>query len=217
MIHKCAAACRTQSYLWAAAGALAPLFSRPVQYVCSSHAIGFLNWTVHAMFRSPLQLEAAEVLDWPKLLEALALHAHSTLGKQRCLGLQVETSLDQAEARQQETTEMAALREQIDSFPSLGFPDIREILARVGKGGWLEAPELRDCSLVLGTIETVGAYLVRHPEAGLIRGLAKPVVDQSSIGRLKRSLDAAILPDGSMTESATPELRRLTHHAQELK
>ena len=27
------------------------------------------------MFRSPLQLDAAEVLDWHKLLEALAFHA----------------------------------------------------------------------------------------------------------------------------------------------
>jgi DNA mismatch repair protein MutS2 len=169
------------------------------------------------MFRSPLQVEAAEVLDWPKLLEALALHARSTLGKQRCLALQAEPGFEQADVRQRETTEMAALREQTDPFPSVGFQDISEILARVRKGGWLEAPELRDCSSVLGTIETVAAYLARHPEAVLIRELAKSFLDQPSIGRLKRSLDAAILPDGSIAESATPELRRFTHHAQELK
>jgi DNA mismatch repair protein MutS2 len=169
------------------------------------------------MFPSALQLEAADVLDWPKLLEALAIHAHSDQGKQRCRALQVESGLDQAEARQQETTEMAALREQADSFPSVGFPDISEILVRVGKGAWLEAPELRDCSLVLGAIETVAAYVARHPEAVLIQALARPLADQSPIRRLKRSLDAAILPDGSIAESATPDLRRLTHHAQELK
>jgi DNA mismatch repair protein MutS2 len=169
------------------------------------------------MFRSPLQLDAAEVLDWHKLLEALAFHAHSAQGKQQCLALEAETGLEQVEARQQETTEMVALREQVDSFPSLGFPDISEILVRAGKGAWLEAPELRDCSIVLGTIETVAAFVARHPEAVVIRALAKPLVEQPSIGRLKRSLDAAILPDGSIAESATSELRRLTHHAQELK
>jgi DNA mismatch repair protein MutS2 len=169
------------------------------------------------MWRSSLQLEAADVLDWPKLLEALAIHAHSIQGKQRCLALQVESDLDRAQARQQETTEMAALRTHADSFPSVGFPDISEILTRVGKGASLEAPELRDCSLVLGTIETVAAYMARHPEAVLIQALGKSLADQSPIRRLKRSLDAAILPDGSIAESATPELRRLTHHAQELK
>ncbi|HJR78021.1 MAG TPA: endonuclease MutS2 [Nitrospiraceae bacterium] len=169
------------------------------------------------MFRTSLQVEAADVLDWPKLLEALAAHAHSAQGKQRCLTLRLETDLDAAGTRQEETTEMVALRDQVDSFPSVGFPDISEILARVEKGGWLEAPELRDCSLVLGTIENVSGYMARHPEAARIQSLAKPLADQSHIHRLKRSLDEAILPDGSIAESATPELRRLTHHAQELK
>ena len=169
------------------------------------------------MFRTSLQLEAAAVLDWPKLLESLAVHAHSSQGKQRCMTLEVKTDLDEVSLLQQETTEMVALRELTDPFPSVGFPDISEILARVVKGAWLEAPELRDCSLVLGTIETVAEYMRRHPEAVRVGALAKPLEDQSQIRRLRRSLDAAILPDGSIAESATPELRRLTHHAQELK
>lgn len=169
------------------------------------------------MFRSSLQLEAATVLDWPKLLESLAVHAHSSQGKQRCMTLDVKTDLDEVSLLQQETTEMVALRELTDPFPSVGFPDISEILARVVKGAWLEAPELRDCSLVLGTIETVAEYVRRHPEAVRVGALTKPLEDQSQIRRLRRSLDAAILPDGSIAESATPELRRLTHHAQELK
>jgi DNA mismatch repair protein MutS2 len=35
--------------------------------------------------------------------------------------------------------------------------------------------------------------------------------------KLKHTLDATIDPDGSIRDSATPELRRLTHHANDLK
>ncbi|HEX2055699.1 MAG TPA: Smr/MutS family protein, partial [Nitrospiraceae bacterium] len=125
--------------------------------------------------------------------------------------------LAEARMRQQETTEMVVLKQHLDSFPSIGFPDISDILARAEKGAWLEAPELRDCSSVLATIEDVAAYTARHPEAVRIQELAKPLADPAPIRRLRRSLEAAILPDGSIAESATPELRRLTHHAQELK
>jgi DNA mismatch repair protein MutS2 len=169
------------------------------------------------MFGSSLQVEAAEVLDWPKLLESLAAHARSVPGKQRCRTLQAESDLEQAGRRQQETSEMVALREQPDSFPPVDFPDIEDILIRAGKGAWLEASELRDCSLVLGMIEGVVGYLARHPEAVRIRALTQSLEDPTQVRRLKRALDAAILPDGSIAESATPELRRLMHHGQELK
>ena len=166
---------------------------------------------------SPLQLEAAEVLDWPKLLEALAAHTHSTQGKKRCATLKLEAQLDDVQIRQQETTEMVVLQEQTDPFPAVGFPDISDALTRVGKGAPLEAPELRDCALVLGTAEAVVRYVARHREAVRIHEVAKPLEDQSPFRLLKRSLDAAILPDGSIAESASSELRRLTHHAQDLK
>lgn len=166
---------------------------------------------------STLQLEAAEVLDWPKLLQALAVHAHSSRGRHRCATLKLEADPDAVRMRQEETTEMVALREQSDPFPSLGFPDISEVLRRVEKGAVLEAPELRDCALVLSTVETAARYVARHRESSRIARLATPLEEFSQLRRLKLSLDTAILPDGSMAESATPDLRRLTHHAQELK
>jgi len=169
------------------------------------------------MSLSSLQLEAAEVLDWPKLLEALAAYAHSSQGRNRCATVNLEADLDGVRMRQQETTEMVALLEQADPFPPLGFPDITEVLRRVEKGAVLEAPELRDCGLVLSAVETAARYVARHREAPHISQLAKPLEELSQLRRLKLSLDTSILPDGSIAESATPELRRLTHHAQELK
>ncbi len=78
--------------------------------------------------------------------------------------------------------------------------------------------ELRDCSVLLKTMDQAARYLARHREqAPLIGSLARPLEGLSRLRSLMLSLDSAIHPDGSISESATPELRRLTHHAHELK
>ena len=112
---------------------------------------------------------------------------------------------------------MVALQQGTDTFASTGFPDVRDSLERVSKAGSLEGHELRDCSIVLKTMDQAARYL---PASGTgtadqFTGAAagKPVPASS----LMRSLDAAIHPDGSISESATPELRRLTQQAHELK
>ncbi len=74
---------------------------------------------------STLHREAEKVLEWPKLLDALAAHARSSLGISRCRALPLAADLEHARMRQQETTEMVALREGTDPFPSTGFPDVQ--------------------------------------------------------------------------------------------
>ena len=167
---------------------------------------------------STLHREAEKVLEWPKLLDALAAHARSSLGNSRCRALPLAVDLEHARMNQEETTEMVALQEGADTFPSTGFPDVRDSLARVTKGGSLEVHELRDCSIVLKTMDQAARYLARHREqAPLLSSLAQSLENLSQLRSLMLSLDSAIQPDGSISESATPELRRLTHQAHELK
>ncbi|MET0514474.1 MAG: hypothetical protein ABW047_03975, partial [Nitrospiraceae bacterium] len=167
---------------------------------------------------STLHREAEQVLEWSKLLDALAAHARSSLGNSRCRALPLAADLEQARMRQEETTEMVALQQGTETFPSTGFPDVRDSLERVSKAGSLEAHELRDCSIVLKTMDQTARYLARHREqAPLISSLAQPLENLSQLRGLMRSLEAAIHPDGSISESATPELRRLTQQAHELK
>ncbi|OGW48805.1 MAG: hypothetical protein A2V62_05505, partial [Nitrospirae bacterium RBG_19FT_COMBO_58_9] len=120
--------------------------------------------------------------------------------------------------RQQETTEMGQLQDAGEGLPSLAFPDIREPLARAQKGGALELLELRDCALVLGLLEESGQFVVRHQhDAPALASIAHPLLSVGELRPVKAALDTAIHQDGSMKESATPELRRLTHQAQGLK
>ena len=79
---------------------------------------------------SPLVEQAATVLEWPRLLEVLAGHAHSTMGSERCRSLPLEGSIKRATIRLRETAEMVALRESADPFPSVVFPDLRDVLGR---------------------------------------------------------------------------------------
>ncbi len=165
-----------------------------------------------------LSEKAAQALEWPKVLEALARAAHSTLGAARCRALMLANDLEGLVRRQQETTEWLRLSDGSDPAPALSFPDTREPVERASKGGVLEALELRDCGLVLARMDEVARFCARHAhEAPTVAAMAdclQPTRERQSVAR---ALDAAIQPDGAIKESATPELRRLTHAAQELK
>lgn len=162
--------------------------------------------------------KATQVLDWPRLLEALALHARSTMGIERCRTIALSTDVVGAQQHQQQTTEMGQVQESSEPLPTLSFPDIREPLARAQKGATLEAHELRDCTVVLALGGAVGTVIGRHRlEAPALGNVAQPLHAGRELIRLRALLEAAIHDDGSIKESATPELKRLSHHTQELK
>ena len=162
--------------------------------------------------------QTTQVLEWSRLLEALAGHARSSMGEARCRVLELATSLHDSERLQQETTEMGQLQASGEALPDLAFPDIRDPLARAKKGAALEVRELRDCAMVLELLEESGRFVGRHRhDAPAVASVAHSLQSVGELRPVKTELDAAIHPDGSVKESATPELRRLTHHAHALK
>jgi DNA mismatch repair protein MutS2 len=162
--------------------------------------------------------KAKQVLEWPRLLEALALHAQSAMGTERCGALALSADVIGAQRHQQETSEMRQLQESSDPLPTLLFSDIREPLARAQKGAILEAHELRDSAVVLRLGVAVHGVLGRHRlEAPMLADVAAPLRTGWELAHLRASLEAAIHDDGSIKESATPELKRLSRHAHDLK
>ncbi len=162
--------------------------------------------------------KTTQVLEWPRLLEALACHARSTMGAARCRALDLATDLEEARRRQQETTEMGRLQDAGEGLPALAFPDIRDPLSRASKGASLEILELRDCAIVLELLEESGRFVERHQlVAPALAAVAQPLRSVEVLRPVKAALDEAIHQDGSIKESATPELRRLTHQAHSLK
>ncbi|MBS0170258.1 MAG: endonuclease MutS2 [Nitrospira sp.] len=165
-----------------------------------------------------LQVEAAKVLEWGKLLEHLASYAQSTVGIEQCRAMVLEQDVEQARIRQAETSDMIRLRTGTDPFPVLRFPDVLDWLGRVAKGASLEAHELRDIALVLEVIDDVQRYLLRHQaEVPTVGALASELGPVHEYRRLSAALTHAIEPDGSIRESASPELHRLLQRATDLK
>lgn len=162
--------------------------------------------------------QSLNALEWRRVIEVLAAQARSAMGAALCRALPLETDIEAARGRLQETAEMVALWEITDPFPSLSFPDIREALSRVAKGAVLETHELRDLSIVLGLAREVVRYLGRHRErAAALAAVAEPLQELDHVHALKETIDQCIDPEGNIRESATPDLRRLIHHTQDLK
>ncbi len=162
--------------------------------------------------------QAAQAVEWPRVLEFLSHHAQSSIGVARCRTLALSGELESASRRQDETTEMVRLLGGNDPLPALSFPDIREQLTRSQKGGVLEAGELRDCTTVLTVMAEVERYAESHQrEIQALIGLLEPLHVTKSLSGLLRAIEGAIQSDGSIKDTASSELRRLTHHAQELK
>ena len=158
---------------------------------------------------------AAQALEWPRVLDLLAQQAQSAMGAARCRSLPLSGELAGARLRQQETTEMARILAGGEPMPTMAFPDIREALSRAGKGGDLETHELRDCSLVLALMEDIERFMAGcQAEAPALAQAMEPLHGTKGLRPIRSAIDIAIQPDGAIKESATPELRRLTHHAQ---
>lgn len=113
---------------------------------------------------------------------------------------------------------MVRLLEGSDPVPTLSFPDIREQLTRSCKGGELEPVELRDCVIVLTLMTEVEQYAKSHTvETRTLARVLEPLHVTKSLQGLLRSIERVIQTDGSIKDSASPELQRLTSQAQELK
>jgi DNA mismatch repair protein MutS2 len=162
--------------------------------------------------------QTRRALEWESVLEALASHTRSTMGAALARSSVLTIDLSEARRWQQETAEMARLLEGSDTMPTLSFPDIRESLARAVKGAVLEAHHLRDYTIMLSLWDDVQCYLSRHSlEAPSVAAAGQALRSAGELREIKQRLDASIEADASIKESATPELRRLTHHANDLK
>lgn len=165
-----------------------------------------------------LKQDTFRALEWERVLEALAGQARSSIGAQCCRALKLEDDLAQAMDRQRETVEMSGLQTGADPFPALPFADLRDVLQRTGKGGVLDSHELRDVGGVIRLIEDVIRYLARHrEEAPHLAVLGAPLPPIHVLNGLRTELEWAIEPDGTIKDVATPELRRLTQQAHDLK
>jgi DNA mismatch repair protein MutS2 len=159
--------------------------------------------------------KARRALEWPAIIEILASQAVSGLGAELCRNLVLADSWEATQESLKETAEMAALEASGQGLPLASIPDIRSTVARASKGAALTAIDLQAISTVLGAVSDLSRYLrARREEAPQIYAIAASL---DGLIPLKQSIDRCVDADGSIRESATPDLRSLTHESNGLK
>jgi len=166
---------------------------------------------------SPLSESSAMALEWPRLREHIATRTTSPLGRAWVNGLEPSSDLAWIEQQHARTAELRAMLAAGGSFDFNGLFDPTLLLdkARID-GAALESLEILN---LLAVAERVAAWrnLFASTEAARSNGLASaasiaaltaPLLDYD-FAPLLRALRGKIEPDGSLSDEASPELRRI--------
>jgi DNA mismatch repair protein MutS2 len=163
---------------------------------------------------SPLRESSAAALEWPRLRDHIAGRTISPLGRAWVLALEPSADLAWINQQQQRTAELRTMLTRGGSFEFHGLFDPTTLLdkARID-GAALESTEIRD---LLAVVERIAAWrnLIDPPANGTryewpsIVELSSPLLHHD-LAPLLRLLRGKIEPDGSLSDDASPELRRI--------
>ena len=152
---------------------------------------------------------SAQTLEWPRLREVVAGHAQSPLGRGWVMALEASADGGWIETQQQRTEEVREFLRGGGSFDFHGMFDPTELLeeARV-EGAALEGVQLL---AVLGVVEKMAAWKqelsVLSSQLSVVE-LSAPVVGWNA-GVVLAALKGKVEPDGTLSDEASGELRRI--------
>lgn len=158
-------------------------------------------------FAHPLVFDAADDLEWPRLLGALAERCTSAAGARLARGL--EFAAFESERRRIEGLH----REAVDllrrgaPLPVGDVPDVGGSLERLRAGSVLDAAELRAFGRLLGDARVLRRYLTAH--GPLAPRLLQAYGTDPTLDRVAERLEASFDPDGTLSDSASPRLAQL--------
>jgi len=162
---------------------------------------------------SPLAESSAVALEWPRLREHIAAKAVSPLGRAFTLALEPCTDLAWITSQQLRTADMRAFLNGGGSFDFHGLFDPATLLEQARIPG--SALEPLEILALLNVVERIAAW--RNNLTGVesarrlgvnIRALTEPLMPYD-LAPLLRNLRGKIEADGSLSDDASPELRRI--------
>ena len=157
---------------------------------------------------------SCEALEWSRLLELVATFAHSRVAREWLLAVKPSHDLPWIDRQHNLVSEMRLLLGQ-GAAPSLGGlfdPTKLTDKARI-QGALLEPEEIRDLLFLVDNITSWQALIERPPEAVAARLEGLRALSQlpqgAQLAYLARSLRSRLNPDGSLSDDASPDLRRI--------
>jgi DNA mismatch repair protein MutS2 len=157
---------------------------------------------------------SAKALQWAELREHLAAGAQSSLGRARVQMLAPSHNAAWIDQQQQRTAEMRRLVAVGGGFDFRGIFDATELLAKAQiEGSALEATELLAALTHAERVEAWRQTMLAPPSAvankwPAMEDLSAPLLPHD-LGNLLRFLRGKIEADGSLSDDASPELRRI--------
>ena len=152
-----------------------------------------------------LRERTLELLEFPRIREALASHTHTPMSRERAFALTPVYDAAAVAELQQETAEAVLL---LDESPSLALPhDPRPLVQRTALGGTLSGSELiavADGLDVARSAKALGG--AAQSQTPLLRSLTRNIADMRP---LERELRAKLTPAGELKDDASPLLRQL--------
>jgi DNA mismatch repair protein MutS2 len=157
---------------------------------------------------------SCEALEWSRLLELVATFAHSAVAREWLLSIRPSRNSSWFEQEHDLVGEMRQLMGQ-GIAPALGGlfdPTKLTDKARI-QGALLEPEEIRDLLFLVDNITSWQAMIETPPEAlaGQLSGLQalSQLPAGAQLARLAGSLRSRLNPDGSLSDDASPDLRRI--------
>ena len=157
---------------------------------------------------------SCEALEWSRLLELVASFAHSRVAREWLLAIKPSRETSWINQQHDLVSEMRQLLGQGVS-PSLGglFDPTRLTERARIQGALLEPEEIRDLLFLVDNIATWQALIEHPPEAlaGQLDGLTalSQLPPGAQLAQLARSLRSRLNSDGSLSDDASPDLRRI--------
>ncbi|HIE42705.1 MAG TPA: endonuclease MutS2 [Nitrospinaceae bacterium] len=166
------------------------------------------------MSNVPLIEKSMDLLGWGRVVLALENHACSPITQDQCRELKPESDFDRAQTLLEETKEMVALLESLDSFPMDRFEDIGPILQDAEEQKIIEARQCLDLIKLLRLCRNLFREREKKtPYPHLLVWLERLNPLKEFLDDLVRCVD----DEGNIRDNATPELRQAIRSSEAAK
>ena len=158
--------------------------------------------------------KSMDLLGWGRVVLALANHACSPITQDQCRELKPESDFDRAQTLLEETKEMVALLESLDSFPMDRFEDIGPIFQDAEEQKIIEARQCLDLIKLLRLCRNLFRERDKKtPYPHLLVWLERLNPLKEFLNDLVRCVD----DEGNIRDNATPELRQAIRSSEAAK
>lgn len=157
-----------------------------------------------------------EALEFPRVLEQLAVFARSPSGKRACLELRPCVQLEEARKALTATAQLADLCARYGDLPLGEFPDIRASLLLASRPGWvLDSAALLEIRHVLDAAEDTRRFLRQYVRS--YPALQASFERIAPLLELRATLHRALDDHGQVADDASEELARVRREIRHLR